>query len=114
MRASLSFAGRRTCKLCRTSRLNGFTAVLAGSVSGFLACCFTGITFDPGFSLYGLFFFFSILVFHSEDLSKCISFCVNSKEKKNNYIYFLYNRSCAFAPPTIHRGEIMNGEGGKN
>lgn len=42
MRASLSFAGRRTCKLCRTSRLNGFTAVLAGSVSGFLACCFTG------------------------------------------------------------------------
>lgn len=87
MRASLSFAGRRTCKLCRTSRLNGFTAVLAGSVSGFLACCFTGITFDPGFSLYGLFFFFSILVFHFEDQN--VSVLIRKKKRIIISIFFI-------------------------
>lgn len=56
------------------------------------------------------FFFFSILVFHSEDQNVSVLI----RKKKRIIIYLFSDRSCAFAPPAIHRGEIMNGEGGKN
>lgn len=54
------------------------------------------------------FFFFSILVFHFEDQNVSVLI----QKKKRIIIYLFSDRSCAFA--TIHRGEIMNGEGGKN